>query len=67
MRANTLAHALRLYLPLFLIGVTAGFVHLLGRRSADRRRRRLWDVAWILLLLAGAPAWLFLAAALGWI
>ncbi len=67
MRANTLAHALRLYLPLFLIGVTAGFVHLLGRRSADRRRRRLCDILWILLLLAGAPAWLFLAAALGWI
>ncbi len=67
MRANTLAHALRLYLPLFLIGVTAGFVHLLGRRSADGRRRRLCDVAWILLLLAGAPAWLFLAAALGWL
>jgi hypothetical protein len=64
---HALAYALRLYLPLFLIGVAAGFIHLLGRRSADRRRRRLCDIAWILLLLGGAPLWLFLAAALGWI
>ncbi len=67
MKGHALASALRLYLPLFLIGVTAGFVHLLGRRSRDPRRRRLLDIVWILLLLAGAPLWLFLAAALGWI
>lgn len=67
MRAHTLAYALRLYLPLFLIGVTAGFVHLLGRRSRDPRRRRLLDITWILILLAGAPLWLFVAAALGWL
>ena len=62
-----LAYALRLYLPLFLIGVTAGLVHLLGRRSVDLRRRRLFDILWILILLVGAPLWLFVAAALGWI
>ena len=62
-----LAFALRLYLPLFLIGVAAGLVHLLGRRSRDPKRRRLLDIVWILILLAGAPLWLFLAAALGWI
>ena len=62
-----LAYALRLYLPLFLIGAAAGFVHLLGRRSRVPRRRRLLDIAWILILLAGAPLWLFVAAALGWI
>jgi len=66
-KGNGLAYALRLYLPLFLIGVTAGFIHLIGRRSADLRRRRLLDILWILLLLAGAPLWLFVAAALGWI
>ncbi len=67
MKGHGLAYALRLYLPLFLIGVAAGLVHLAGRRSADPRRRRLLDALWILLLLAGAPLWLFVAAALGWI
>jgi hypothetical protein len=66
-KPNGLAYALRLYLPLFLIGAGAGLLHLLGRRSAEPRRRRLFDILWILLLLAGAPLWLFVAAALGWI
>ena len=67
MKGHALAYALRLYLPLLLIGATAGLVHLLGRRSVDRRRRRLCDIVWILILLAGAPVWLFIAAALGWV
>ncbi len=67
MRGHALAYALRLYLPLLLIGAAAGCVHMLGRRSADPRRRRLYDIFWILILLAGAPVWLFVAAALGWI
>ena len=58
---------MRLYLPLLLLGATAGFVQVLGRRSADPRRRRLYDIIWILILLVGAPVWLFVAAALGWI
>jgi len=61
------ADALRLYLPLLLIGAAAGLIHLLARRARDPRRRRLYDIAWILLLLAGAPVWLFVAAALRWI
>ncbi len=64
---SSLAQALRLYLPLFLLGIAAGFVHLVGRRSREPRRRRLLDIVWILILLAGAPLWLFVAAALGWI
>lgn len=57
--------AVALYLPLLLIGALAGLVHALGRRSPDPRRRRALDLAWILLLLLGAPAWLLAAAALG--
>jgi hypothetical protein len=66
-RGQALAFALRLYLPLLLLGVGAGLMQLLGRRSPDPRRRRFMDIGWILLLLAGAPLWLFVAAALGWL
>jgi len=59
--------ALALYLPLLLVGAAAGLVHALARRSPDPRRRRALDLVWILLLLLGAPAWLFTAAALGWL
>ena len=58
-------HALALYLPLLAVGGAAGLVQALARRSPDRRRRRALDLAWILLLLLGAPAWLLAAAALG--
>ncbi len=67
MKADAVAHALRLYLPLLLLGAAAGAVQALGRRSASPARRRLWQIVWILLLLVGAPAYLFLAATLGWI
>ncbi|HVI74911.1 MAG TPA: hypothetical protein VM683_08005 [Anaeromyxobacteraceae bacterium] len=60
-------HALGLYLPLLLLGGAAGLVQALARRSSDPRRRRALDLTWILLLLLGAPAWLFAAAALGWL
>jgi hypothetical protein len=60
-------HALALYLPLLLLGGAAGLVQALARRSPDPRRRRALDFTWILLLLLGAPAWLFAAAALGWL
>ncbi len=67
MRGAVLAHLLRLYLPLLLIGAAAGLVQALGRSSSSPRRRRLCQIVWILMLLAGAPMWLFAAAALGWL
>ena len=62
-----MAHVVRLYLPLLLLGAAAGVIQVLGRRSATPARRRLWQIVWILLLLAGAPLYLFVAASLGWI
>ena len=62
-----LAHPLRLYLPLLMVGALAGLLYTLSRRAADPRRRILYQLAWILTLLAGGPLWLFTAAALGWI
>jgi hypothetical protein len=53
-----------LYGPLVLLGIAAGVLHAAGRRARDPRRRRLYDIAWILTLLAGAPLWFFVAAAL---
>jgi hypothetical protein len=50
--------------PLLLLGVAAGVLHALARRAGDPRRRRAYDIAWILTLLAGGPVWLFVAAAL---
>ena len=67
MKAGVLSQALRLYLPLLLLGVAAGVVQALGRRSSSPRRRRLAQITWILMLLAGAPLYLFVAMALGWI
>ena len=57
-----LVRQLLLLAPLVLLGVTAGVLHAAGRRAASPRRRRAFDIAWILTLLAGAPLWLFLAA-----
>jgi hypothetical protein len=65
--AARLAHPLRLYLPLLALGALAGFLYTLSRRAADPRRRVLYQLAWILVLLAGGPLWLFTAAAMGWI
>jgi hypothetical protein len=52
--------------PLFLLGFGAGALRALARRPgvSDRRRRAL-QAGWVLLLLAGAPVWLVLAAVLG--
>ena len=63
---GVLADALRIYLPLLLLGAAAGLVQALGRRAATARRRRLYQISWILMILAGAPLWLLVAAALGW-
>jgi hypothetical protein len=65
--AAFLHQALHLYLPLLALGGLAGLVQALGRRSRDARRRRLFDAAWIALLLAGAPLYMVVAAALGWL
>jgi hypothetical protein len=51
--------------PLLVLGFGAGLLRALARRPGlDPRRRRTLQAAWVLLLLAGAPAWLVLAAVL---
>jgi hypothetical protein len=67
LKPHLVSYALRIYLPLLVLGGTAGFVHAVARSRAERRQRRLYDLLWILMLLLGAPAWLFVAAALGWL
>ncbi|MGC4000117.1 MAG: hypothetical protein QM767_22850 [Anaeromyxobacter sp.] len=56
---------LLLYGPLLALGFAAGALRVLARRPglAPRRRRSL-QAAWVLLLLAGVPLWLVLAAVL---
>jgi hypothetical protein len=56
---------LLLGLPLLLVGVASGALRALARRPdlAPERRRAL-QASWVLLLLAGVPLWLVLAAAL---
>lgn len=57
--------ALALGLPLLLLGAAAGALRVLARNPAlPRPRRRKLQAAWVLLLLAGVPLWLVLAAAL---
>lgn len=57
--------ALLLAGPLFLLGAAAGALRVLARRPAlPPRRRRALQAGWVLLLLAGVPLWLVLAAAL---
>jgi hypothetical protein len=50
--------------PFLALGIIAGVLHALSRRTADPRRRRLYAFLWIAALLAGAPLWLFAAVAL---
>jgi hypothetical protein len=53
-------------LPLLLIGLAAGGLRTWASLPHHpARRHRLLQVAWVLLLLVGAPAWLVLAAVLG--
>jgi hypothetical protein len=57
--------ALLLGLPLLLLGVVSGALRVLARNPAlPQRRRRVLQAAWVLILLAGVPLWLVLAAAL---
>jgi hypothetical protein len=58
-------HLLALYGPLLLLGAAAGALRALGQRPGlPARTRRTFGISWVLLLLVGAPAWLFLAATL---
>jgi hypothetical protein len=52
--------------PLLLIGFGAGALRALSQRPdlAPGRRRSL-QAGWVVLLLAGTPLWLLLAAVLG--
>jgi hypothetical protein len=51
--------------PLLLLGVASGALRALGRRpDLTPRHRRALQAGWVLLLLAGVPLWLVLAAAL---
>jgi len=57
--------ALALGLPLLLLGAVAGALRALAKNPAlPRRRRRALQAAWVLLLLAGVPLWLVVAAVL---
>jgi hypothetical protein len=56
---------LLLVLPLLLLGFTAGALRAWATLPTHPPfRRRLLQVAWVALLLFGAPAWLVLAAVL---
>jgi hypothetical protein len=60
-----LGRAALLWGPLLLVGFAAGVLRALGRRpDLPPARRRALQAAWVLLLLAGAPLWLVLAAVL---
>ncbi len=57
--------ALVLGLPLLLLGAVSGALRVLSRvPSTAPRRRRALQAAWVVILLAGVPLWLVLAAAL---
>ena len=59
-------HLPLLLLPLLLLGFAAGGLRAWSTLPQHLpRRRRLLQFAWVALLLAGAPAWLVLAALLG--
>jgi hypothetical protein len=51
--------------PLLLLGFAAGALRAAALRPGlPPRRHRALQAGWVLLLLAGAPLWLILAAAL---
>jgi hypothetical protein len=63
---SSLQHLLAIYGPLLLIGLGSGALRALSQRPGiDPRRKRALGISWVLLLLVGTPAWLFLAATLG--
>ncbi len=60
--------ALLLGVPLLVLGAVSGALRVLAQGAGQSpRRRRALQAAWVLVLLAGVPLWLVLAAALrGW-
>lgn len=61
-----LRSALALGLPLLLLGAAAGTLRVLARNPAlPTSRRRALQAGWVLILLAGVPLWLIVAAVLG--
>ncbi len=58
--------ALRVYLPLLLLGAAAGAIYSATVRAPPSKRRRVLQITWILMILVGAPLWLFVATTLGW-
>ncbi len=61
------ASLLSVLLPLLVLGFAAGALRALAARDGlSPRRRRALQAAWVLVLLAGVPLWLVLAAALRW-
>jgi len=65
---TAMSDAVRLTLlavPLFALGFGAGALRVLGRREGlSPRRRRLYQLGWVLALLVGGPTWLVLSAVL---
>lgn len=59
-----LATAVLLFGPLLALGFAAGAVRGLSRREGPPGRRRALQALWVLLLFAGVPLWLVLAAVL---
>ncbi len=54
-----------LYGPLLLLGFAAGAIRAVAQRPGmTPRLRRTLQALWVLVLLAGAPMWLVLAAVL---
>ncbi len=52
--------------PLLVLGFVAGIVRAVAQRPGlSPQRRRMLEVAWVLVLLVGAPIWLVFAVALG--
>jgi hypothetical protein len=52
--------------PFVLLGFAAGVLHTLSRRPGlPERKRRLFAILWVLLLLVGGPLWLLFAATVG--
>jgi hypothetical protein len=60
-----LPNLLLLLAPLLVLGFAAGAIRAVARRPGlPPRRRRALQALWVLVLLAGAPLWLVMAAAL---
>ncbi|HYG66439.1 MAG TPA: hypothetical protein VD838_02220, partial [Anaeromyxobacteraceae bacterium] len=59
-------HLVLFLVPLFVIGFGAGAIRAVSLRPGlPPERKRLLTAAWVAVLLAGGPLWLFLAATLG--